>query len=162
MNEIKVKATRSITIASTFAAITLISSLSIAQSGAELLNATLNQYCLACHNDTLSTANVSFQNIDLADVSTHGALPEKVLSQLRNRRMPPMEMPKPTEDTYDELVIWLESEIDTLASNNPNPGRTDTFHRLNRAEYANAVRDLLSIEVDVEAVSYTHLRAHET
>ena len=150
MNEIKVKATRSVTIASTFATITLISSLSIAQSGAELLNATLNQYCLACHNDALSTANVSFQNIDLSDVSTHGALPEKVLSQLRNRRMPPMEMPKPTEDTYDELVIWLESEIDTLASNNPNPGRTDTFHRLNRAEYANAVRDLLSIEVDVE------------
>ena len=150
MNETHVKATRSATLVSTFATITLISSLSIAQSGAELLNTTINQYCLACHNDALSTANVSFQNIDLSDVSTHGALPEKVLSQLRNRRMPPMEMPKPADDTYDELVEWLEREIDTLASNNPNPGRTDTFHRLNRAEYANAVRDLLSIEVDVE------------
>ncbi len=150
MNETNVKATRSATLVSTFATITLISSLSIAQSGAELLNTTINQYCLACHNDALSTANVSFQNIDLSDVSTHGALPEKVLSQLRNRRMPPMEMPKPADDTYDELVEWLEREIDTLASNNPNPGRTDTFHRLNRAEYANAVRDLLSIEVDVE------------
>ena len=61
-----------------------------------------------------------------------------------------MEMPKPAEDTYNQLVQWLETEIDNLASNNPNPGRTDTFHRLNRAEYANAVRDLLSIEVDVE------------
>ena len=111
MNEIKVKATRSVTIASTFATITLISSLSIAQSGAELLNATLNQYCLACHNDALSTANVSFQNIDLSDVSTHGALPEKVLSQLRNRRMPPMEMPKPTEDTYELMKISFFDKI---------------------------------------------------
>ena len=130
--------------------IALLSSLSSAQSAGELLRTTINQYCLACHNDTLSTANVSFQNIDLSDLSAHGALPEKVLSQLRNRRMPPMEMPKPNEDTYNELVEWLETEIDNLASSNPNPGRTDTFHRLNRAEYANAVRDLLSIEVDVE------------
>ena len=130
--------------------IALLSNFSAAQSDGELLNATLNQYCLACHNDTLSTANVSFQNVDLSDLSAHGSLPEKVLSQLRNRRMPPMEMPKPAEDTYNKLVQWLETEIDNLASNNPNPGRTDTFHRLNRAEYANAVRDLLSIEVDVE------------
>ncbi|NKB33010.1 MAG: DUF1592 domain-containing protein [Pseudomonadales bacterium] len=121
-----------------------------AQTSAELLKATLNQYCLACHNDTLSTADVSFQNIDLSDLEAHGGLPEKVLSQLRNRRMPPMEMPKPSEDVYNEIVNWLETEIDALAAADPNPGRTDTFHRLNRAEYANAIRDLLNIEVDVE------------
>ena len=113
------------------------------------MTATVNRYCLACHNDSLSTAGVSFQNIDLSDIGAHGGLPEKILSQLRNRRMPPMEMPKPTDDIYDELVGWLETEIDTLAADKPNPGRTDTFHRLNRAEYANAVRDLLFIEVDV-------------
>ena len=128
----------------------LLSSTSGAQSAGELLNTTINQYCLACHNDSLSTADVSFQNLDLSEVSNHGALQEKVLSQLRNRRMPPMEMPKPSEAVYNELVSWLESEIDELAATAPNPGRTDTFHRINRAEYANSVRDLLNIDVDVE------------
>ena len=128
----------------------LLSSTSGAQSAGELLNTTINQYCLACHNDSLSTADVSFQNLDLSEVANHGALQEKVLSQLRNRRMPPMEMPKPSEAVYNELVSWLESEIDELAATAPNPGRTDTFHRINRAEYANSVRDLLDIDVDVE------------
>ena len=128
----------------------LLSSTTGAQSAGELLNTTINQYCLACHNDSLSTADVSFQNLDLSEVANHGALQEKVLSQLRNRRMPPMEMPKPSEAVYNELVSWLESEIDELAATAPNPGRTDTFHRINRAEYANSVRDLLNINVDVE------------
>ena len=128
----------------------LLSSTTGAQSAGDLLNTTINQYCLACHNDSLSTADVSFQNLDLSEVSNHGALQEKVLSQLRNRRMPPMEMPKPSEAVYNELVSWLESEIDELAATAPNPGRTDTFHRINRAEYANSVRDLLNIDVDVE------------
>ena len=128
----------------------LLSSTTGAQSAGDLLNTTINQYCLACHNDSLSTADVSFQNLDLSEVANHGALQEKVLSQLRNRRMPPMEMPKPSEAVYNELVSWLESEIDELAATAPNPGRTDTFHRINRAEYANSVRDLLNIDVDVE------------
>ena len=127
-----------------------VTSIATAQTAGELLNSTINQYCLACHNDALSTADVSFQNLDLADISRHAGLPEKVLSQLRNRRMPPMEMPKPSEAVYSELVAWLEAEIDSLATAAPNPGRTDTFHRINRAEYANSVRDLLDIEVDVE------------
>ena len=120
------------------------------QNNQELIVNTMNQYCLACHNDVLRTANVSFQNIDLTDLSIHEGLPEKMLSQLRNRRMPPMQMPRPTDEIYDELVSWLETELDDLAAANPNPGRTDIFHRLNRAEYSNAVRDLLNIEVDVE------------
>ena len=128
----------------------LLSSTTGAQSAGDLLNTTINQYCLACHNDSLSTADVSFQNLDLSEVANHGALQEKVLSQLRNRRMPPMEMPKPSEAVYNELVSWLESEIDEIAATAPNPGRTDTFHRINRAEYANSVRDLLNIDVDVE------------
>ena len=121
-----------------------------AQTGEELLVTTINQYCLACHNDALSTADVSFQGINLSDLSEHAGLSEKVLSQLRNRRMPPVEMPRPNDATYDQLVIWLETELDALATANPNPGRTEAFHRLNRAEYSNAVRDLLNIEVDVE------------
>ena len=111
MNNINVKINQTIRRALPLMLIALLSNFSAAQSDGELLNATLNQYCLACHNDTLSTADVSFQNIDLSDLSAHGALPEKVLSQLRNRRMPPMEMPKPAEDTYNQLVQWLEQKL---------------------------------------------------
>ena len=88
MNHINVKINQSTRRAVPLMLIALLSNFSAAQSDGDLLNATLNQYCLACHNDTLSTADVSFQNIDLSDLSAHGALPEKVLSQLRNRRMP--------------------------------------------------------------------------
>lgn len=121
-------------------------------AGGELLQSTLSQYCLACHNDSLRSGDLSFQNLDLSNVAEHGAIPERVLAQLRSGRMPPVDMPRPAAETYQTLVGWLETEIDQLAAANPNPGRTDTFHRLNRAEYANAVRDLLALEVDVEAL----------
>ena len=120
------------------------------QSGGELMQATLQQFCIACHNDSLQSGNLSFQKIDLTQVSGHGAVPERLLAQLRSGRMPPVGMPRPDHDTYTSLITWLETEIDKLAAANPNPGRTDTFHRLNRSEYANAVRDLLSLEVNVE------------
>jgi len=120
------------------------------QSGGELMQATLQQFCIACHNDSLQSGNLSFQKIDLTQVSGHGAIPERLLAQLRSGRMPPVGMPRPDHNTYTSLITWLETEIDKLAASNPNPGRTDTFHRLNRSEYANAVRDLLSLEVNVE------------
>ena len=120
------------------------------QSGGELMQATLQQFCIACHNDSLQSGNLSFQKIDLTQVSGHGAIPERLLAQLRSGRMPPVGMPRPDHNTYTSLITWLETEIDKLAAANPNPGRTDTFHRLNRSEYANAVRDLLSLEVNVE------------
>ena len=120
------------------------------QSGGELMQATLQQFCIACHNDSLQSGDLSFQKIDLTQVSGHGAIPERLLAQLRSGRMPPVGMPRPDHNTYTSLITWLETEIDKLAVANPNPGRTDTFHRLNRSEYANAVRDLLSLEVNVE------------
>ena len=120
------------------------------QNGGELMQATLQQFCIACHNDSLQSGDLSFQKIDLTQVSGHGAIPERLLAQLRSGRMPPVGMPRPDHNTYTSLITWLETEIDKLAASNPNPGRTDTFHRLNRSEYANAVRDLLSLEVNVE------------
>ena len=114
------------------------------------MQATLQQFCIACHNDSLQSGDLSFQKIDLTQVSGHGAIPERLLAQLRSGRMPPVGMPRPDHNTYTSLITWLETEIDKLAAANPNPGRTDTFHRLNRSEYANAVRDLLSLEVNVE------------
>ncbi|MDA1372311.1 MAG: DUF1592 domain-containing protein [Proteobacteria bacterium] len=126
------------------------SSLAQSLAGGELLNATINQYCIACHNQALQSGNLSFQNLDLSGVGEHEDIPERVLAQLRTGRMPPVGMPRPEAATYLALVSWLETEIDALAATLPNPGRTDPVHRLNRAEYANAVRDLLSLEVDVE------------
>ena len=119
---------------------------------ADLLQASLGQYCVTCHNDQLRSGQLSFQNLDLERVGEHGGIPERILLQLRSRRMPPVGMPRPTEATYAALVGWLEAEIDQFASANPNPGRTQAIHRLNRAEYANAVRDLLALDVDVEAL----------
>ena len=63
--------------------------------------------------------------------------------------MPPSPRPRPDTATYDRFITWLESELDQVAAANLNPGRTEAFHRLNRTEYHNAVRDLLALEVDV-------------
>ena len=118
----------------------------------QLLQATLGEYCVTCHNDRSRRGDLSFEGLDLSLVGQHGAIPERVLSQLRTRRMPPVGRPRPAEETYEALATWLESEIDGFAAANPDPGRTEAFHRLNRVEYANAVRDLLALDVDVEAL----------
>ena len=61
--------------------------------------------------------------------------------------MPPTGMPRPSESARFELVSWLEARLDEHASDNPNPG-SPAIHRLNRAEYSNAIRDLLGIDLD--------------
>src|SRR5213596_365066 len=66
--------------------------------------------------------------------------------------MPPPGMPRPDEHTYDALVSSLEASLDNAAAAKPNPGRTDTFRRLNRTEYQNAIRDLLALQIDVTAL----------
>ncbi len=77
---------------------------------------------------------------------------EKVIAKLRSRVMPPPKLPRPDNATYDYVASWLESEIDRAAAAHVNPGRTASLHRLNRAEYANAVRDLMAVEVDPQAL----------
>ena len=117
--------------------------------GPELFQATLDEYCATCHNDRSNRGDLSFEGLDFSRVGEHGGIPERVLRQLQMRRMPPVGRPRPTNETYDVLSAWLEAEIDEFAAANPNPGRTEASHRLNRAEYANAVRDLLALDVDV-------------
>ena len=119
---------------------------------AALLQTTLGEYCVTCHNDRTRRGDLSFEGLDLSRVGEHAAIPERVLRQLRTRRMPPVGRPRPADETYEVLATWLESEIDQFTAANPNPGRTEAFHRLNRAEYANAIRDLLALDVDVEAL----------
>ena len=120
------------------------------QPAAELMQETLSQFCVSCHNDRLRTADLSLETLDMAAVGDHAELWEPVVAKLRTRAMPPVGRPRPADETYTRLASWLETEIDRVAASRPNPGRTEAFHRLNRAEYANAVRDLLDLEVDVE------------
>lgn len=107
----------------------------------------LNRYCVTCHNETLKTAGLMLDQANLEDVSQDRQLWERVLVKLTLRAMPPVGMPRPDEGRYEELIAHLESELDRIAQADPNPGSV-TVHRLNRAEYTNAIRDLLSIEID--------------
>ena len=120
----------------------------------------LDQYCVACHNDVTRTANFSLQTIALDEVGNrHDEIGvwEKVVLKLRAREMPPPGMPRPDGDAYDELAAWLETSLDEAAEENPNPG-SPVVHRLNRAEYTNAVRDLLNLNIDGdEYLSLIHI-----
>ena len=111
--------------------------------------ALLDRYCVSCHNTRLKTGNLALDGSDLSQVGEHPEVWEKVVRKLRGGLMPPAGRPRPDQATQDGLVAWLEQELDAAAAAHPNPGRTETFHRLNRAEYRNAVRDILAVELDV-------------
>jgi len=109
---------------------------------------TTKVYCDTCHFGPKARAKLNLESLDLSNLGNNGETWEKILRKLRNREMPPVGMPRPTEVTYQALVSAIESERDRVAQVRPNPGRP-TLHRLNRTEYANAVRDLLGLEIDV-------------
>src|SRR5499433_2351753 len=110
--------------------------------------ATLEQYCVGCHSGPTPFAGLNLQPLDASDLEANGIIWEKILRKLRNREMPPAGMPRPDAATYEALVKYIETGRDRLAETKPNPGRT-TLHRLNRTEYANAIRDLFALEIDV-------------
>jgi len=110
--------------------------------------ALLDRYCVTCHNQELNTAELSLDTMDVGNVSEGAEVWEKVVRKLRGREMPPVGMPRPDETSYDSFAAYLETELDRKAAANPNPGRTAAAHRLNRAEYTNAIRDLLALEIE--------------
>ena len=111
--------------------------------------AVFEQYCFRCHNPRVLAGGLILTTADLTRVGENAQIWEKVVRKLRTRAMPPPKLPRPDGGTYDSLATWLESELDAWATAHPNPGRTETAHRLNRTEYRNAVRDLLGVDVDV-------------
>jgi mono/diheme cytochrome c family protein len=119
-----------------------------ASAAATAHRATLDQYCIVCHSGPTPPAGLNLQALDIGNLEDNGAIWEKLLRKLRNREMPPAGMPRPDAATYEGLVKYIEAERDRLAQVKPNPGRP-TLHRLNRAEYANVIRDLLALEIDV-------------
>ena len=115
--------------------------------------ATINQYCVACHNDRTKTAGVSFQGLTPESIGQHADVFEKAVRKLRGRVMPPPGSRQPEAAAADALIAWLESSLDRAAAAGKAhvPDRL-VLHRLNRKEYANAVRDLLAVEFDADAV----------
>ena len=111
--------------------------------------ALLDRYCVACHNARQQTAGLQLDIADVDDVAADPALWERVVRKLRARAMPPAPRRRPDEAAYVRFVATLETALDRAAAADPNPGRTEALHRLNRAEYRNAVRDLLALDVDV-------------
>jgi mono/diheme cytochrome c family protein len=106
----------------------------------------LKQYCITCHNERLKTGNLALDSIDLANLSANAETWEKVVRKLRTGSMPPVGARRPDDATYHSLIGWLEGELDRGEALQPNPGRP-LIHRLNRTEYANAIRDLLALDL---------------
>jgi mono/diheme cytochrome c family protein len=113
--------------------------------------AVIDKYCITCHNAKLKTAGLQLDALDLDHVGQHADLWEKVARKLRTGEMPPAGLPRPDKATYAGVATELETQLDAAALAKPNPGRV-AVHRLNRAEYTAAVRDLLALDIDGKAL----------
>ena len=109
--------------------------------------ALIDRYCVTCHSARAKSGGLVLENADLSAVGAHGEMWEKVVRKLRAGMMPPPGMASPATADKQGLVRWLETSLDRAALASPKPGRP-LVHRLNRAEYANAIRDLLALEID--------------
>jgi mono/diheme cytochrome c family protein len=107
----------------------------------------VNQYCVTCHNESQKTGGLTLETMDFNNIGAGAEVWEKVVKKLRSGMMPPQGRPKPDDTTRNNLASWLETSLDRAAAQKPDPGRP-LLRRLNRAEYANAIRDLLAVEVD--------------
>ena len=115
-------------------------------------SAAIKRYCVGCHNTKVKTGGLALDSTGVENVDRHPEIWEKVVRRLRARSMPPAGLPRPDERTYNAMVATFETSLDATAAVKPNPGRTDTFRRLNRTEYQNSIRDLLALEVDVSSL----------
>ncbi len=111
------------------------------------LKPVVDRYCVSCHNSRLKTAGLALDGIDFSRVSGHAEVLEKAVRKLRGGMMPPQGAAQPDPATRDALLQGLIAVLDRAEAAMPDPGRT-LLHRFNRAEYANAIRDLLALDVD--------------
>jgi len=114
-------------------------------------HALINQYCVTCHNERAKTAGLMLDKVDIDHAGEHAEVWEKVVRKLRGGMMPPQGVPRPEQAKIDGLITWLQASLDRAQAEHPDPGRAP-LHRLNRTEYANAIRDLLGLKVDVSAL----------
>jgi mono/diheme cytochrome c family protein len=113
--------------------------------------AVLGKYCISCHNAKLKTAGLQIDGLDVNRIADHAQQWEKIVTKFRTGEMPPPGRPRPDAAMYGAVVASLEKALDAAAAAKPNPGRVPV-HRLNRSEYANAIRDLLGLEIDAGAL----------
>jgi hypothetical protein len=113
--------------------------------------ATIQQFCVGCHNDRAKMAGVSFQGITAESIPQHAELFEKAVRKLRGRVMPPPGAKQPAPAATDSLIGYLEDSLDRAATKAHVPDKV-VLHRLNRKEYSNAVRDLLAVDFDATEV----------
>jgi mono/diheme cytochrome c family protein len=113
--------------------------------------ALVNRYCVTCHNQKLRTAKLAFDTLDLDHPEKDALTWERAIRKLRGGMMPPPGMPKPTPAAVNSFATYLEDSLDKASAANFNPGSV-RIHRLNRAEYANAMRDVFGIDVDAAAL----------
>jgi len=114
-------------------------------------NEVIQEYCVRCHNERRLRGNLSLETFDAAAPHLNGVVAEKMIVKLRAGMMPPPGVSRPEGDTLRALVESLEARIDEVAARNPNPGGR-SFQRLNQAEYARTIRDLLGLEIDASAL----------
>jgi cytochrome c551/c552 len=118
---------------------------------AESQTALIKQYCVTCHNDRAKTGGLSLASYDVAGATGDVTLTEKMIRKLRVGMMPPAGARRPPPEVLAALAATLEHRVDAAAAAAPNPGWRP-FQRLNRAEYARAIKDLLDLDVDVAAL----------
>jgi cytochrome c551/c552 len=111
----------------------------------------LKQYCVSCHNARVKSGGLALDALDPLMLEGHADVWEKVVRKLRTGMMPPDGAPRPAPATRETFTASLESALDRLAARQLDPG-APALHRLNRAEYANVIRDLLALDVDVSAL----------
>jgi hypothetical protein len=112
----------------------------------------LQSYCTGCHNQKLKSGGLALDSLSLSNPAANSAEWEKAITKLRSGMMPPPGAPHPPGAAATEFRNWLEDQLDAAVAAHPNPGRTEIFHRLNRTEYQNAIRDLLHLEIDAAAL----------
>ena len=115
------------------------------------VKATVDKYCVTCHSERLKTGGLVLEKMDVSKPAVSVEVWEKVVKKLRGGAMPPAAAPRPDPATLSGVAAYFSDALDTAATRTPDPGRP-VVHRLNRAEYANAVRDLLGVEIDGKAL----------
>ncbi|HWB03971.1 MAG TPA: DUF1592 domain-containing protein [Verrucomicrobiales bacterium] len=112
----------------------------------------IRNYCADCHDAETKKGDLDLISLLNSDTGAHADAWEKAVRQLEARQMPPIGKKRPDEKGYQDAIAALTTELDTLASAHPRPGRTDTLRRLTRTEYQNAIRDLLALDIDAKAL----------
>jgi mono/diheme cytochrome c family protein len=115
------------------------------------VTAFVETHCLACHNERMQSGGLRLGADIFASIDGHAETWEKVLHKVRTGQMPPAPRPRPSAVDATAFTSYLQTTLDTVAEREPQPGRVGA-HRLNRTEYANAVRDVLSLPIDAGAL----------